>query len=170
MTPMSRDDEITRGSCLCGEVEFEVSQIVAPFELCHCSRCRKASGSAYAAFLEVKTKGYRIVRGRELIRSYQSPLIDKPPPYEVWFCSKCGAPLPNPHPEGDMFEIPAGLLDGRANMSPDKHIYVDFKAEWDDIDKTIPSFTKDEICAFRETHGRVVAQLGAATNNAKRHR
>jgi hypothetical protein len=37
-----------RGSCLCGGVRFEVDRAVGPFELCHCSRCRKASGSALA--------------------------------------------------------------------------------------------------------------------------
>lgn len=34
-----------RGSCLCGGVRFEITRFIGPFELCHCSRCRKASGS-----------------------------------------------------------------------------------------------------------------------------
>src|SRR4051812_13931017 len=33
--------KIVQGSCLCGEVKFEVSEVVGPFELCHCNRCRK---------------------------------------------------------------------------------------------------------------------------------
>jgi len=41
---------------------------------------------------------------------------------------------------------------------PDKHIYVDLKAEWEDIDSSIPKFTKNEILAFRVKNGRVAAQ------------
>ena len=107
------------GSCLCGGVTFEVGEIVGPFELCHCNRCRKASGSAYAALVEVKTDGYRILQGRELIRSYRAPIIEKPPQYQVWFCSNCGSPLPNPEPEGDIFEIPAGILNDLIHIKPD---------------------------------------------------
>ena len=36
-----------RGSCLCGSVKFEIERAAGPFELCHCARCRKVSGSAY---------------------------------------------------------------------------------------------------------------------------
>ena len=150
-----------KGSCLCGEVVFEVGRIVGPFEFCHCSRCRKASGSAYAAFLTVKTDGYRVIRGRELIRSYQAPLIEKPPLYAVWFCSNCGSRVPDPDPEGDVCDVPAGALEGTTNATPDKHIYVDLKADWDHIDDAMPKFTKGEIRAFRARYGRVAAQRGA---------
>ena len=39
------------GSCLCGGVRFEVDRVVGPFELCHCNRCRKVSGSAFTAMV-----------------------------------------------------------------------------------------------------------------------
>jgi hypothetical protein len=39
------------GSCLCGAVSFEVSGAFDSFFLCHCSRCRKDTGSAHAANL-----------------------------------------------------------------------------------------------------------------------
>ena len=40
-----------QGGCLCGAVRFELDRAVGPFELCHCNRCRKTTGSAYAAGL-----------------------------------------------------------------------------------------------------------------------
>ena len=147
-----------KGSCLCGGVAFEIGGDIGPFELCHCNRCRKASGSAYAALLEVKAKGYRMVQGRELVRSYQAPLIENPPLYEVWFCSTCGSWVPDPDPKGDMLEVPAGLLEEPTNVTPDKHIYIDLKAGWDDIDGDVAKFTKDEIRAFRAKYGRVIAK------------
>tara|TARA_R110002167_G_C12653454_1_gene649343 strand:- start:1181 stop:1636 length:456 start_codon:yes stop_codon:yes gene_type:complete len=150
-----------KGSCLCGGILFEINEIVGPFELCHCTRCRKATGSAYAAFLEVKTDGFRILEGRELFKVYQAPIFEKPPCYENWFCIKCGSRVPDPNPEGKLMEVPAGLFDEPIHVVPDKHIYVDLKSDWDEIDRVIPKFTKDEIRTFREKHGRAAIQQGA---------
>ncbi len=47
-----------RGSCLCGGVRFEIARAAGPFELCHCSKCRKVSGSAYRAGLLVEGKDF----------------------------------------------------------------------------------------------------------------
>ncbi len=158
---MAADDQIIRGSCLCGEVTFEAARAHGPFELCHCSRCRKASGSAYTAFLTVATDGYRIVSGREFMRRYEAPVVERPPAYSVWFCSQCGAPVPTPDPQGEVFEIPAGAVDSAIDVVPDKHIYVDCKASWDSMDEAIPRFTLDAIRTFRRKYGRVVASPDA---------
>ena len=42
-----------RGGCLCGGIVFEVAKFEGPFELCHCTRCRKVSGSAFVAAIGV---------------------------------------------------------------------------------------------------------------------
>ncbi|MGI9332206.1 MAG: GFA family protein [Gammaproteobacteria bacterium] len=151
-----------KGSCLCGGVEFEVQDLVGPFELCHCSRCRKVSGSAYVALVGASTAGYRIVCGRDLIRTYVAPLVETPPPYTVFFCSRCGSCVPDPEPVGEWFEIPAGLLDDEPNVRPDKHIYVDRKASWDRIRSSLPEFTMEEIRNHRKRtkRGRVPARAG----------
>jgi len=39
------------GSCLCGEVRFEIEGEFERFYLCHCEFCRKDTGSAHAANL-----------------------------------------------------------------------------------------------------------------------
>ena len=54
-----------QGSCLCGGVKFEITRAVGPFELCHCSRCRKASGSAFAAGLGVLREDFRTTENIE---------------------------------------------------------------------------------------------------------
>ena len=145
-----------KGTCLCGSVVFSLVQTLGPFELCHCRRCQKYSGSAYAAFLTARVKGYQVLSGRELMRSYAAPLINAPPAYTVWFCSNCGSPVPDPAPQGEIFEIPAGSLDHPAETpKPDKHIFVDLKSDWEPLDEQPPRFTKKEIRAFRAKHGRV---------------
>ena len=138
-----------QGSCLCGSVKFEIAEVVGPFEICHCNRCRKVSGTSGLAALGVKTEGYRFIEGRELIKTYVAPILNNPPAYETYFCSICGSPLPPPEPEGDWTEVPAGLLDDDPGMKPDKHIFVEFNPEWSNIDDGIDQYTLRQLAKVR---------------------
>lgn len=70
-----------RGSCLCGSVVFQLAKVVGPFELCHCNRCRKVSGSNAMAALGVLSKDYKLLSGSAFISTYQAPLLYGPPAY-----------------------------------------------------------------------------------------
>ena len=52
------------GSCLCGALRFEITKPAGPFELCHCTRCRKVTGSAFFAGLYVRADDFRLVQGK----------------------------------------------------------------------------------------------------------
>ncbi len=143
------------GACLCGGVRFRITRAAGPFELCHCSRCRKACGSAFAAFLGVRTADYTLLQGEDLIARYEAALVETPPAYGTSFCRRCGSPVPDPPAGADWFEIPAGLLEGDPGLRPDKHIYVDLRAAWFEPGGGVASFTRDEIRAFRARHGRL---------------
>jgi|SRR5262245_40979271 len=126
------------GGCLCGGVRFEIARAVGPFELCHCRRCRKASGSAFAAMVGVRTSDFRLIEGAELITTYDAPIRERPPAYRTSFCRRCGSPAPNPAPGADWFEIPAGLLDGDPGLRPERHIFVELGAPWHEIADSLP--------------------------------
>lgn len=138
-----------QGSCLCGSVRFEIDRAAGPFEICHCNRCRKVSGSTGMAALGIRTSDYRMLAGEELIRVYEAPILNEPPAYRCHFCSRCGSPVPDPHPAGDWFEIPAGLLDGDPGIRPDKHIFVELLPAWDRIDDDLPQLTVRELARQR---------------------
>jgi hypothetical protein len=140
------------GSCLCGGVKFQIRRAVGPFELCHCTRCRKVSGSAFLPWLGVLQEDFQFTQGRELIRSYEAPLRDTPPPYRTSFCSRCGSQVPDPDSTSPWFEIPPGALDDDPHLRPDKHIYVDTKSPWYAITDGLPQLDKTAIRAYRETH------------------
>lgn len=137
------------GSCLCGGVRFEIERTVGPFELCHCSRCRKASGSAFVAGVGVYAREFRLLAGADLIRTYEAPVVERPPGYRTDFCGRCGSLVPNPQPGAEWIEIAAGLLDDDPGSKPDKHIFVERKAPWFEITDTLPRFTKEELIALR---------------------
>lgn len=140
------------GSCLCGGVRFEIDRAAGPFEICHCNRCRKVSGSQGMAAVGVHTRDYRFLDGADLIRRYEAPVLQAPPAYSVTFCSVCGSPVPAPAPEGEWFEIPAGLLDDDPGIKPDKHIFVELLPDWDRIGDDLPQLTLRAL--VRERFGR----------------
>jgi len=138
-----------KGSCLCGAVTFEAEHVVGPFELCHCTRCRKVSAGAFMPAIGVAVKGYRMLSGHQDVQQFQLPVREHPPGYLTLFCRNCGSPVPPPQPEGEWFEIPAGILDTDPGIRPDKHIYVDYRAPWVGIAEGLPRYTKDEIRTLR---------------------
>ena len=138
-----------KGSCLCGAVRFEVDALAAPFELCHCNRCRKVSGSAFMAGVGVLRTNFRWTSDVDSIRRYDAPLIERPPNYRVCFCSTCGSPVPDPASDAHWFEIPAGLLDDAPALVPDKHIFVDYKAPWYRITDELPQLDKQALIRQR---------------------
>ena len=139
------------GSCLCGTITFRVAKAVGPFEICHCNRCRKKSGSNGLAMLGVLAEDYELLSGARLIHVYAAPILHWEPAYTSSFCSTCGSPAPPENPKG-FFEIPAGLLDDSPGISVDKHIYTDFTPEWDRISDDLPQYTLKEIYKLR--HGQ----------------
>src|SRR5437868_15475374 len=62
-----------RGSCLCGEVAFEVDGPFDRFLNCHCSRCRKASGTAHSCEVIVKASALRWLRGEASVACFDLP-------------------------------------------------------------------------------------------------
>ena len=137
------------GSCLCGGIRFEFTKPAGPFELCHCTRCRKVTGSAFFSGLHVLIEDFRLVEGHELITTYEAPILREPPAYRVSFCSRCGSPVPNPVDSSGLLEIPAGLLDDDPEIKPDKHIFIELKSRWFEITDDLPQYDRPRLIALR---------------------
>jgi hypothetical protein len=125
----------TSGSCLCGQVRFEIAGSFEGFFLCHCSRCRKGTGSAHAANLFAP--GATIVwnAGEERVKTYSVPDSR----HQRSFCGDCGSPLPGLHAGGAFAVVPAGSLDSPVKARPTAHICCASRAEWDDRLEDVPS-------------------------------
>jgi hypothetical protein len=126
------------GSCLCGDVAFALAGPVVEFVFDHCTRCRKATGSAFASELLVEAQAFRWLRGRDAVRVYEAPIVRAPPAYARWFCATCGGPVPREI--GAVVLVPAGLVDGDPGARPMRHLFVQSKACWFDIVDTVPQF------------------------------
>ncbi len=142
-----------RGSCLCGGVRFELSRAVGPLELCHCSRCRKVSGSAFIAGLGVRREDFRYVAGQDLVTTYDAPILKQPPAYRSCFCRRCGSPVPDPTATAAWFEVAAGLLDDDPGVVPERHIMTDRKSPWYSIDDSLAQLDEAALTVHRQRGG-----------------
>jgi hypothetical protein len=138
-----------RGSCLCGAVRFEVDRAPGPFELCHCNRCRKASGTAYMAEIAVRASEFRWLAGQEHITVFELPVRSRPPGYQRPFCRFCGSPTPLPEVHGAWQAIPAGLLDDDPGVRPERHIFTEHRAAWTPRGDGLPELDEQAVIALR---------------------
>lgn len=122
------------GSCLCGTVKFQVSGKFEAFFLCHCSRCRKDTGSAHAANLFSSTATLAWLSGQDSIRTYRVPDTR----HERSFCTECGSALPSLQANGGLLVVPAGSLDSAVDIRPNAHICCSSRADWDSHLENIP--------------------------------
>jgi hypothetical protein len=118
---------IVHGRCLCGAVAYEVTLPFTRFVNCHCSRCRKASGSAYAANAAVTPDAFRWTRGADAVVRYDLPQADS---FANAFCRTCGAALPHPTRSGREVIIPAGTLDDDPGTRPTADVHWGSRAAW----------------------------------------
>ena len=116
-----------RGSCLCGAVEYEIQPPFLFFHYCHCSRCRKASGSAHTANIFLKIDRFRWTRGEDQVKRYEYPDAQF---LCTGFCATCGSSLPWLSRNGRYVLVPAGGLDDVPAERPEKNIYWGSRAPW----------------------------------------
>lgn len=116
------------GSCLCGSVQYEITGEFQRFSNCHCSRCRKVSGSGHGSNILIKPlTGITWLRGQSLLARYKVPDADR---FFNCFCSKCGSPMPREIPQLDAVLAPAGSTDSELPVTPQHHIFWDSRAKW----------------------------------------
>ncbi|MBK6980715.1 MAG: GFA family protein [Betaproteobacteria bacterium] len=120
---------MAQGECNCGAVAFETGEELSGIYVCHCSICRRATGSNGIAVVVIDNRAFRWIRGEEHITSWTKPGTE----WRTWFCGVCGSRVPGANDENRMF-IPAGLIsDGGESLRVMHHIWVGSKAGWDEI-------------------------------------
>lgn len=122
------------GSCLCGAVRFEIEGGFDRFYLCHCTHCRKDTGSAHAANLFSTTATLHWLAGEDKAMLYRLPETR----HARSFCTVCGSALP--YAAERMIVVPAGSLDAVFDAVPDAHLFVASKATWEHDLERIPAF------------------------------
>lgn len=125
-----------RGSCLCGQVAYEADPPFGKMVHCHCSRCRKATGTGHATNLMADPRRFRWLSGEELIARYELPGAQS---FSRWFCSRCGSPVPRLPGHGKVVVVPAGSLDTASPIAPTDHIFWASRVSWGCVSGGLPT-------------------------------
>ena len=115
------------GSCLCGKVAYEITPPIKIFQYCHCTRCRKYTGSAHSAHIFVPPAQFKWLRGEEMISRFELPEAKY---FATCFCKGCGSSLPWLIKTGKNVVVPAGTLDEDPGIRPIQNIFWQSRATW----------------------------------------
>jgi hypothetical protein len=124
------------GSCLCRNVRYEIDGELGDFGFCHCTSCRKASGSAHGANAPVERARFKLLGGADTLREFESA----PGKFRA-FCSRCGSPIyAYLAASADVLRVRLGSLDTPFTGTPKAHTWVSDKAPWEPIEGGLPQF------------------------------
>lgn len=121
------------GSCLCGKVRLEIDQLNRQVVACHCTQCRKQTGHYVAATRVANSR--LTIDGREHLKWFKASAEA-----ERGFCRDCGSIMLWRAFGSDNTSIMAGCLDGKTGLKIDRHIFVDDKGDYYDIDENALQF------------------------------
>lgn len=131
------------GSCLCGKVQYQITEFLPLIGHCHCTMCQKFHGAAFSTFGEVKLENLHWISGQNELKSYRADnnSIRK-------FCNTCGASMMFIsvfNEKSGTVEISIATLDRGEPLIPDAHIYTRSKVPWLTLSDDLPKYK-----AFRE--------------------
>lgn len=114
-----RDPDGTRvryGGCSCGAVRFEIRGEPDKVGVCHCTECRKATGSAFVAYADWPSEALTVAGEAREYRGRS-------------FCPVCGTRLFSL--TADQAEIMLGALDDApGDLVPDREGWIVRREHW----------------------------------------
>jgi hypothetical protein len=124
------------GKCLCGAVNLRITGEISDIIHCHCSLCRKNSGTAYATNGFINTADFEIVSGDDCLTTFAFK-----PGRNRHFCTQCGSPVYSSNDQDPTrLRIRLGILESDISERPISHNFVTSKANWEDLDEKLPRY------------------------------
>lgn len=124
-----------RGRCLCGAVEYAVADAFEYALNCHCSNCRRATGSAFKAFAGIRRGSLTLLKGTDGILIYGN----EEEAHDV-HCAVCGSLLYSVVRQGLYAHLTMGTLIDAPSIRPAAHIFAGSKAPWFEITDGLPAY------------------------------
>ena len=145
---MTESAGVRHGGCLCGAVRYELHGEPMIVHACHCTRCQRRTGSAFAVNIWTESDNVVLRSGRPEKRS--APGVEAGKPSDTWFCPDCGTALWSRFgtaPANSRF-VRAGTLDDPSAYTPDVHIHTSSRQPWVVIPEGAAAF--DEFYSIKE--------------------
>lgn len=123
-----------KGGCLCGVIAYEVADAFEYAVNCHCSNCRRATGSAFKPLAGIRAEHLTILWGRDRL------LIHGDGANHDAHCGACGSLLYSLVRDAAYVHVAMGTLIDAPTIRPSAHIFVGSKAPWFTITDELPQF------------------------------
>jgi hypothetical protein len=121
--------------CLCGAVKYAVADEFVYAANCHCSNCRRTTGSAFKTFAGIERDKLKVTKGQDhLIMIFGDENGNNT------HCKTCGSLLYSLVRDGAFVHVAMGTLVDEPAIRPTKHIFVGSKAAWFTITDDLPQF------------------------------
>jgi hypothetical protein len=122
------------GKCFCGAVVYSVADEFLYAANCHCSNCRRTTGSAFKPFAGIERAKLLLTQGQDALMIYGDTQGNDT------HCARCGSLLYSVVRDGAYVHVAMGTLVDAPSIRPDKHIFVGSKAPWYTIADDLPQF------------------------------
>ena len=122
------------GKCFCGAVQYAVPDAFAYAMNCHCSNCRRTTGSAFKPFAGIERGKFAVTQGQDKLMIYGDYKTNDT------HCRACGSLLFSIVRDGAFVHVAMGTLVDAPSIRPTKHIFVGSKAPWFTITDDLPQF------------------------------
>jgi hypothetical protein len=130
------------GQCACGAIKIEAEADPEKTQLCHCTDCQTATGTAFRVSVPVPGATMKLT-GKPA--TYLKTTSDSGNPRLQAFCGTCGTHLYSTSPgEGvqPMYMLRVGMLRQRDALAPRKQIWSRSARSWLPQLGTLPRFEK----------------------------
>lgn len=125
-----------QGSCLCGKVTFSIDGPIENIVYCHCSRCRRVQGTAFATNGNVHSQHFQFKSGENNLSEYKESGQQS-----KYFCQTCGSPIMSKNSEyPENVRVRLGTILSEIKECPEAHIFVGSRANWDEINDQLPQY------------------------------
>ena len=122
------------GKCFCGAVHYAVPDEFLYAMNCHCSNCRRATGSAFKPLAGIERDKLSITQGRDGLLVYGDENRNDT------HCKACGSLLYSVVRDGKFVHVTMGTLVDDPSIRPTRHIFVGSKAPWFTITDDLPQY------------------------------
>ena len=112
---MAGDTMTLEGGCLCGRLRYRLERVKSAY-WCHCTMCRRASGSAALPWVSVAREDVAFTSGEPAI-------FESSPGVTRRFCGNCGSPIVFDMAREADVDVTIGTLDHPDRVSPTHHIW-----------------------------------------------
>ena len=120
------------GKCFCGAVQYAVPDEFRYAMNCHCSNCRRTTGSAFKPFAGIEREKFTVTQGQDGLLIYGGDKAHDA------HCGKCGSLLYSVVRDGAWVHVAMGTLVDTPTIRPGRHIFVGSKAPWFTITDDLP--------------------------------